>query len=90
MDEAQDRTRLSLGPESLAILRHVKPNTMQKERSKGYSRERFKQAGWHYAFLSKTPGPILKCDCAGWPRVKASTTPPFPSAALTSPPYIAS
>lgn len=53
MNEDQDRTRLGNGPHNLAVLRHIAMNVMQKDRSKGSLRGKFKRAGWNDAYLSK-------------------------------------
>ena len=51
MNEDQDRTRMGSGPHNLAVLRHMALNAMQKEKSKGSLRGKFKRAGWDDAFL---------------------------------------
>jgi predicted transposase YbfD/YdcC len=52
-EEDQDRTRLGNGPENPAVLRHLAPNAMQKEGSKGSLRGKFKRAGWNDAYLTR-------------------------------------
>jgi predicted transposase YbfD/YdcC len=51
MNEDQDRTRLGNGPHNLAVLRHIVINVMQKVKSKGSLRGKFKRAGWNDNFL---------------------------------------
>jgi predicted transposase YbfD/YdcC len=51
MNEDQDRNRMDNSPYNLAILRHMAMNIMQKERSKGSLRGKFKRAGWDDAYL---------------------------------------
>jgi predicted transposase YbfD/YdcC len=51
MNEDQDRTRMGNGPYNLAILRHMAINAMQKDKTKGSLRGKFKRAGWDDAYL---------------------------------------
>lgn len=51
MNEDQDRNRMDNSPYNLAILRHMAMNVMQKEKSKGSLRGKFKRAGWDDAYL---------------------------------------
>ena len=53
MNEDQDRTRLGNGPHNLAVLRHMALNVMQKDKTKGSLRGKFKKAGWDETYLSK-------------------------------------
>ena len=53
MNEDQDRTRMGNGPHNLAVLRHMALHAMQKERSKGSTRGKFKPAGWDHAYPIK-------------------------------------
>ena len=53
MNEDQDRSRLGNSPHNLAVLRHMAINVMQKDRSKGSLRGKFKRAGWNDAYLSR-------------------------------------
>jgi predicted transposase YbfD/YdcC len=53
MNEDQDRTRLGNGPYTIAILRHMALNVMQKEGGKGSLRGKFKRAGWDDAYLAR-------------------------------------
>ena len=41
-----DRIRIGHGPYDLEVLRHMAINAMQKERSKGEVKGKFKRAGW--------------------------------------------
>jgi predicted transposase YbfD/YdcC len=52
MNEDQDRTRLGNGPHNLAVLRHMALNVMQKDKTKGSLRGKFKRAGWHDGYLA--------------------------------------
>ena len=52
MNEDQDRTRMDNAPYNLAILRHMAINVMQKDKTKGSLRGKFKRAGWDDAYLS--------------------------------------
>ena len=52
MNEDQDRTRMENTPYSLAILRHMAINVMQKDTTKGSLRGKFKRAGWDDTYLS--------------------------------------
>jgi predicted transposase YbfD/YdcC len=51
MNEDQDRNRMDNSPYNHAILRHMAMNVMQKEKSKGSLRGKFKRAGWDDAYL---------------------------------------
>ena len=51
MNEDQDRNRMDNSPYNHAILRHMAMNVMQKEKSKGSLRGKFKRAGWDNAYL---------------------------------------
>jgi predicted transposase YbfD/YdcC len=51
INEDQDRTQLGNGPHSLAVLRHMALNAMQKEGSKGSMRGKFKRAGGNDTYL---------------------------------------
>lgn len=53
MNEDQDRNRMDNSPYNHAILRHMALNVMQKERSKGSLRGKFKRAGWDDAYLRR-------------------------------------
>jgi len=53
MNEDQDRTRLGNGPHTLAVLRHLALNVMQKDASKGSLCGKFKRAAWDDAYLSR-------------------------------------
>jgi predicted transposase YbfD/YdcC len=52
MNEDQDRTRLGNGPHNLAVLRHMALNVMQKDKTKGSLRGKFKRAGWDDTYLT--------------------------------------
>ena len=53
MNEDQNRTRLGNGPHNRAVLRHMAPNVMQKDATKGSFRGQLKRAGWDDAYLSR-------------------------------------
>ena len=63
MNQDRDRTRLGNGPYNLAVLRHMALNVMQKDRSKGALRGKFKRAGGNDACLAK----LLPGFEARWP-----------------------
>lgn len=51
MNEDQDRNRMDNSPYNHAILRHMAMNVIQKDKSKGSLRGKFKRAGWDDAYL---------------------------------------
>ena len=51
MNGGQDRSRLGHGPNSLAVLRHMAINLMQKDPSKTSLRGKIKRADWDDAYL---------------------------------------
>src|SRR4051794_34756800 len=53
MNEDQDRNRMDNSPYNLAILRHMALNVMQKERSNGSLRGKFKRAAWNDVYLRR-------------------------------------
>ena len=65
MNEDQDRTRLGNGPHNLAVRRHMAPNIMQKDGSKGSLRGKFQRAGWNDAYLSKLLGSVRNAIALG-------------------------
>lgn len=51
MNEDQRRNGLDNGPNNLAVLRHMAPNIIQKETSKGSLRGKLKRAAWDENYL---------------------------------------
>ncbi len=53
MNEDQDRSRMDNSPHNLAVLRHMALNVMQKDKTGGSLRCKFKRAGWDDAYLAR-------------------------------------
>ena len=53
MNEDNDRSRMDNSPHNLAVLRHMALNVMQKDKSKGSLRGKFKRAGWDDTYLAQ-------------------------------------
>ncbi len=58
MHEDQARNRKGSGPNNLAVLRHMALNLIQKNKSKGSNRAKFKRAAWNDDFLLNLISPV--------------------------------
>jgi predicted transposase YbfD/YdcC len=57
MNEDQARNRKENGPETLAVIRHMALNLIQRNKSKGSNRAKFKRAAWNEEFLLELLAP---------------------------------
>lgn len=57
MNEDQARNRKGYGPMNLAVLRHMALNLVQRNKSKGSNRAKFKRAAWNDDFLFEILSP---------------------------------